>query len=320
MIIFIVLGAVVLLALGILGFLFYLLNKESKTKESVVPVAFGQLTKPAQSFPEVSIKKPQEVPVLFDIPSKEAEEVIRISREFEEKEVVHQRRVLELEGELNAIAQKAQDQSQEALEAMERLRQENEELKKEQGVNLTTATEQIKKENEQYKEDQEKRVLIANESLVKVQDLVDTMRQEQSGLQSRLSDSQEQVQKLQEEVVVIRQQMSQEIIQGKVESEKLMIENQSLQSTRDAAIAEIAKGFQEQISALKEENQKLKDAHQEVIESSKNIKEMNIHLIEKSEALQWELTKARAQTTSLERACENYKLQLKEVLEQQEKG
>jgi chromosome segregation ATPase len=385
MILFIILGGVVLLAVGIVGFLFYLLNKQAPED-----------SKP--SAPQVSSARTMSGSAL-DLPPLESplvnDEAVQISREYAEKEAAYQNKVQALEIELNAISQTAQVQSQEALKTIEQLRQENEQLKNEKN-----------------------NPAVANEALFQAQQTIDTLTQGQESLQSRLSESQEQAHQLQEEVVSIKHQMTQEIVQGKAETERLIADNQHLKNSLEPLIAEATKNLQEEISSLRHENQTLKDAAhavlnfpvqtppvvvdtasveeiaklQDIVDELKNqiqalkntnndlilanqglkislesataeaasaqeetealkntftaasaaetdstqltnnnnlilanqrikeLTEQNEHLTERSETLQWDLTKARAQMTSFERACENYQLQLKEALEKKELG
>ena len=293
MMLFVVLGSVFLLAVVVIGFLFYLLSKESSEKKDEA-VAITDLNELRKTLIPPQETKSLQVPIVeaFQAPQ-EIPKSSEISVEFHLKEESYQKKVAELEGELQSIASKAQDQSKEALATIEQLKQENEQLKGERNT----------------------KDMAVQASLIQAQQTIDTMHEEQLGLQNRLNESQAQVGKLQEEILVIKQQVVQEIANNKLESEHLVVENEGLKRSLDAAIAEVAKNFQDEIQTLKQENQTLKSASQELTVANQKFKELNDHLVEKSDALQWELTKARAQMTSFERACENYKNQLQGALD-----
>jgi chromosome segregation ATPase len=358
MIIFIVLGVVVLLAIGIIGFLFFLLRKESSNPAAPNSEIQKSSVTPYQTQTETT-------PTILNVPgvanvSSSADsslEMIRITEEFSQKEEAYQKRVDELETQLRGISDTAQGQSGDALRTVDILRQENEQLKK----------------------DKDNYTAMINESLMKAEETIGSMKQDQATLQIRLTDSQEQAQKLQEEIVAIRQQLTQEILHEKTEAAKLIVENQKLQGSLDALGPKALEEFQEQlrlargqlveaqseIERLNSENQmlqaasipatpvvdnslkeKLETLEQELAQSkaeagkiteelealkkdystiklsNDELKVLNlrldqerVQLIDKTESFQFELTKARAQTTSFERACENYKNQLKDALQ-----
>lgn len=241
MVFFALLGAVVLLAIIVVGFLFYLLHKESK-QDKIAPSEI-------QANPE---PLPAE-PVIPD--------------EYVMKEAAYQKRVAELEQELQDVSQKVQQQSNETLAMIEGLKKENEQLKSERN-NQGTA---------------------AEANLIKAQETIETLREEQAGLQTRLSESQAQAGQLKEEAVLIKKQIAQEA-EAKAQADKLLVENQTPQPSLETGSTDIAKNFQEEMNKLKQEN----------------------------ETLQWEMTKVRAHVTGLERIGENYQQQLKEALSHNE--
>ncbi|MBI3602228.1 MAG: hypothetical protein HY209_04975 [Candidatus Omnitrophica bacterium] len=232
MVLFIILAAVVLLAVVVVGYLFYTVNKEA-AQDTQKAVAITNLSEFKKSFVEQS------------------------------QESVYQKRVAQLEQELQTNLQEAKEQSQKALDTIEGLREENEQLKSERHTQAMTT----------------------QANAIKAQETIESMREEQSNLQNQLSESQAHIHRLEEEMALIQKQMAQETIQGKAQADQLIIENQTLKAaSHDLTLA----------------NQKLQ--------------ELNNPLMEKSELLQWDLTKARAQMTSFERACENYQHQLQDVL------
>ncbi len=325
MTIFIILGSVVVLAVLVIGFLFYMLSKET-TKQTEKVVTVTEFKK--------SMVTPQETKPLesLQVPTREGAHAVtqsqesRITEEYMTKEAAYQKKVTELEEELKAVAQKAQQQSEEALAAREAVYQNQvtalqEELQtivqkaQLQSEAATATIEQLKKDNEQLKSDQNNRVTAAEANLIKAQQTIESMQEEQGALQNRLSESQAQARKSQDEIVFIKQQMAQEIVQTKAETDKLVIENQTLQRSLEAAIAEAAKSFQDEINTLRQENQTLKSSSDDLTIANEKFKGLNQYLMEKSEGLQWELTKARAQMAGFERACGNYQQQLKDALE-----
>lgn len=353
MILFIILGVVVLLAVGIIGFLFFLLSKESSNDSPRLSEIQKSSITPYKPKTDKPLEVPAEPGVVASVPSQES----LMAQAYAGKEAVWQKKVDELEAELSNISEKAQGQSSDAIRVMEDLKRENEELKKE-------------KEN----------YIQANESLVKAEETVASLRQDQASLQIRLTESQQQAQKLQEEVVAIRQQMTQELLQEKTETAKLVVENQRLQSSLESLSPQVMKDLEDQIhvlkgqlfenqsemariksenerlkaaavvsvvpepdpglqekinvleqqisehktkteqmnselEALKQENFALKNASQDLVSTNHELKGLNEQLTERTEVLQLELTKSRAQMTSFERACENYQNQLKEALQ-----
>ncbi|MBF0490871.1 MAG: hypothetical protein HQL15_09745 [Candidatus Omnitrophica bacterium] len=364
MILFIILGVIVLFAISVIGFLYYWLQKEAGV--DAPPITASGSNKSPSAFTQRKTDKPVEVPVSSSaVVVKESERLDQITKEYEHKEILYQKKVRDLEDELNAISKKAQNQSQEALNTIEQLKAENEQLK---NARVTP-------------------VVVDNTPLIKAQENIVFLKQEQDVLQTRLVDSQEQAKKLQEEVVAIKQQMAQEIVAVKTETAKLVMENQRLQSSLEASSANIIKPLQDENQVLKQDNETFKKTNQELLtekamlQSSieaavinatenlrkeiQNLKQENESLRagyedrintltqdieklksvssgvsqeeiaglkqdnqtlkvdheqekERSENLQWELTKARAQVTSFERACENYQHQLKDALDRLE--
>lgn len=291
MTLFIILGSVVLIAFSVVGFLFYLLNKESsETKDQVVAIKDPNELKKSFGLPEET-KNFQSIQISANQAADASKENLlkaQLAEEYSLKEEAYEKKVQELKGELQAIASKAQEQKTQAYETIDQLKAENDQLKKDRNLEITAA----------------------QANLIKAEQTIESLRDEQMSLGNRLNESQVQITKLQEEAVAITHQMTQEIVKTKADAEHLMIENQELKKSIEAGVAEAGKTFVDKINALEEENQALKNVSQDLTMSNQKLKELNSHLIEKSEGLQWELTKMRAQMTSFERACENYQNQL----------
>jgi len=64
------------------------------------------------------------------------------------------------------------------------------------------------------------------------------------------------------------------------------------------------------IEDLKQENQKLQQAVQDLKDHFKKTEELNAHLLEKEKKMQYELTKNRAQALGLEKICEDFKVRI----------
>lgn len=165
--------------------------------------------------------------------------------------------------------------------------------------------------NEKLKIEQSTRVTSAEANLIKAQENVKVMLDEQGVLQGRLTESELHVQELQDEVIFVKEQMAKEVVKSKSMIDDLMSLKETLLCSTEAAVADAVNVFRNDIDRLTNENQSFKNAFNDLTLTNQKLKELNDHLIEKSEALQWELTKSRAQMTSYERACENYQIQLR---------
>jgi chromosome segregation ATPase len=64
------------------------------------------------------------------------------------------------------------------------------------------------------------------------------------------------------------------------------------------------------LETLKRENQDLTERNANLERNFKQVEEFNLHLREKERMLQYELTKARAQSLGLEKICEGFKVQI----------
>jgi len=326
MLLFIILGAIVLLAFVVVGSLVYMLNKASA--QQTVPIKDVNEFRKSFLTPQEDVKVEKlhvsvEKSVLSDFESKESSQS---SEDFTVKEDLYQKKVSQLEEQLQAVSQETQKQASEALATKEvEYQKKVAELEVElqtisqkaqrQSQEALEAIEQLQKENERLKSEQNNRVTSAEANLIKAQDTITTLHEEQGALQNRLSQSQAEVQRLQDEVVFIKQQMAQEIVLSKSEKDNLITENQTLQRSLEVTIANATKNLQEEADTLRGENQTLKNAMNDLTMTNQKLKDLNEHLIEKSESLQWELTKARAQMTSYERSCENYQNQLKNAFD-----
>ena len=123
-------------------------------------------------------------------------------------------------------------------------------------------------------------------------------------LQVNLDNSEVKIRFLEDEVVAIKKQMGDEI--ARVNAQVIQIQKEQQPTVELTAL-------QAQIQALKEENEALRQANVDVQRSTQKLKELNDHLIQKADFLQYELTKTRAQATGWERISGNYKLQIEKT-------
>ena len=256
MVFFYVLGTIVFIAVGVVGFLFYLLSKElpGKGEVKVVPIHPQELIQPAGFSPE--------------------------TEEYRNK-------IEELEEELRAFSQKSVTQAQETMAAVDTLTKENQTLK-----------EQKSKQDEEI-----------HKQFVLAQDQMQQMHQDNTSLQVQLQSSQAKVIELQELAVVVRKQVEGEIAQARAVMEQLKAERDAFLTNREASV--------QSVQALTREFEEVKAQYEALLGEAEGLrltnaklKELNDHLMEKNQLVQYELAKHRAQASGLEKICENYKMQL----------
>ena len=152
---FYVLGAVVLIALGVVGFLFYLLNKESDQDLKVVPI----------TSPEGLLKP--------------------VTPSMQEQE--YKAKVENLEEELRAISEKGVAQAQEAMTMIEKLSKENETLKNFKSQEAAIQNEDLalaQKQAEQLHQDNG----LLQAQLVSSQEKVRQLQEEAVAIRQRMED------------------------------------------------------------------------------------------------------------------------------------
>ncbi len=256
---FMIMGMLVLIALSVIGFLFYLLNKEGK-KETVDELPIVNLTDFKSNIP------PQ--------PSV--------------AEQAYQKRSLELEEELHQVSDKAVAQAQEALTMIDQLKRYNEEIEAQKQAIVA---------------EYETKVADAGNHLTQ-------LRGENNSLQVQLENSRVKLTTLEDELVAIKNQMAIEINRANTQLEQITKE-------KEEAITE---GVNFQIAAMKADHEVLLQANLDLQETNQKLKELNSSLIEKNDILQYEMIKNRAQASGLERMCQNYKVQIEELLNKDATG
>ena len=269
MILFIILGAVVLIAIAVIGVLFFMLSKEGqKADEKAVP-----LTGVDELKKEFSSVLPQQA-VIPTFEPKVSLPVQKVEAPVEDD--AYKKRAQELEEELKLISQKAEIQSSAAKHLIEALTQENESLKAQQ-ASLEEAQQKL---NE----------LQGEASNLKVDNL---------NLQTQLETTNAKVRLLEEQMTSVKLQMGEEISRANVTVAELNREKEALLS---APKPESDQNLRQELETLKSEQIQLKQKYED--------------LVKEHQKLEYELVKARAQSSGLERVSFNYKNQLEDFLKQ----
>jgi len=290
MVLFIILGVVVLITLVVIGMLFLMLGKEGKKEEVAVPIPvkeYSQIKKeiytPAPQQPNSKILK--EVPPEAFIP--------KVTLPTQSTQTLYgdnayKHRFQELEDELLNISKKAESQSYEARVMIENLSKENELLKKEK-VDLEAAQQKL---NE----------LQSEASGLKIQN---------DSLQTQIEETNAKVRLLEDQMMAVKLQMGEEISRANAAVTELTREKEILLAAPKPIPDE---ALHRELDALKSEHNQLQQKYKDMERIQQKLRELNAHLIEKNEAMQYELIKARAQSSGLERVSFNYKNQLEDFL------
>lgn len=255
---FILLGVVVLIALGVLGFLFFMLSKEGqKEEQNVVPLRdFDQIRKELNSG-LLEPLKPKDTKNEFDIiPPFEP----KVSMPTQPVVVplendTYKKRAQELEEELKTISQKAEGQSLEAKQMIETLTEENESLKR-QKANLEEA--QLK--------------------LTELQTEATSLKTDNAGLQTQLDTTNAKVQLLEEQMAAFKLQMGEEISRANATVTELTQEKEALLS---APKPEPDPALRQELDALKADHDQLKQKYEDLEKTHQRISDLNTHLAKK---------------------------------------
>jgi chromosome segregation ATPase len=267
-----IMGMVVVIALGVIGLLFYFLSKEGhKEIQEVVPVVDLSIFKNELSSAVVVETKVQ---------GDDQVEEVKVQEALVDDG--YQDRVNELEEELQQISEKAVAQAQEALGMIDQLKKQNESLEEEKRL---------------FKVEYEAKVKEAGEHITE-------LRNDNSVLQVQLDNSRQKIVDLEQEMVVIKQQMEVELRRANAQLEEIGKE-------KDEAVAE---AVNYQIAAMKAEYDVLTGVNLDLQKTIQKLKELNDVMTAKNDVLQYELIKNRAQASGFERMCENYRMQMEELL------
>jgi len=288
MVLFIILGVVVLMTFIVLGVLFFMLSKEGQKTEEAVPVTdLTQLKKELsnQLFEQNdlrTVEKGNEVIPVFEakvsLPTQEAQP----SKEDD----AYKKRAQQLEDELLAISKKADGQSGEAHQLIQTLTKENELLKSRQ-VDLE----------------------LAQQKLTEIQGEAANLKSENINLQTQLDSTDAKVRLLEEQMTAVKIQMGEEISRANAVVFEMNREKETLLATYKVDPDEALHG---ELESLKSEQIQLKQQYGDLVEKHRELTQSNAQLIEKNDSLQYELIKAKAQSSGLERVSFNYKNQLED--------
>jgi len=280
MILFIILGVVVFLTFGVLGVLFFMLNKEGnkKDKEKVVPVTDLEELKRELSnsklFEQEDIKADSPSPEIIPVFTPTVTLPVQETQTLAEGQT-YDKRSRELEDELLTISKKADSQSDEALKMVETLTKENEFLKS-----------------------QEAYLHEAQQKLEKLQGEASGLKLDNAALQIQLESTNEKVHLLEEQMAAVKAQMGEEITRANALVTELKQEKETLLAApkpeAELALAQELETLKFELAQLTQKYEALEKSYQQ---------------------LQYELIKARAQSSGLERVSFNYKNQLEDFFQ-----
>jgi len=266
-----------------------MLSKEGQKEEQAVPISdlnqikkelSTQLFEPSETK---TIEKDNEIIPVFQA---------KVSLPLQEvpstpEDEAYRKRAQKLEDELLAISKKAAGQSDEAQQMIGSLTKENEELKS-QKVNLEQA----------------------QQKLSEMQGETAHLKSENISLQNELETTNAKVHFLEEEMAAIKIQMGEEISRANAIVTELNREKEILLSAPPKE--EPHEALLQELEALKIERIQLSQKYADLEIAQQKLRELNAQLTEKNGLLQYELIKARAQSSGLERVSFNYKNQLED--------
>ena len=276
MVLFIILGVVVLITAVVLGVLFFMLGKEgAQAEQKVVPITDLNQIKSglsSQLFEQNSSKVIEKGSEIIPVFTPKVSLPTLESVQPSAEDEKYKKRAQQLEDELLAIAKKADGQSDQARQMIVDLTKENDSLKAKQA------------DLDKVKHDLE--ALQGEASNLKIDNLK---------LESQLESANSKVRLLEEEMAAVKIQMGEELSRANAAVSELKQEKDALLLAPKAVIDE---SLGQELDALKFEQAQLKQKYDE--------------LEKENQALQYELIKARAQSSGLERVSFNYKNQLED--------
>jgi chromosome segregation ATPase len=231
MILFIILGAVVLIAIAVIGVLFFMLEKEGKKEdEKAVPVPVTDLNKlkEEETKIETGIIPPLESNI--SLPTQEVQSPI--------EEEDYKTRAKELENELQIISQQATVQSSEAKKLIEVLTKENESLKAQQAD-----------------------LAEAQQKLNEVQGEAAGLKSDNVNLQTQLEATDAKVRLLEEQMAAVKIQMGDEIARANATVTELTKEKEALLS---APKPQSDEQMRQELETLRSEQAQLKQKYEEL--------------------------------------------------------
>jgi len=288
MILFVILGIIVFITVVVIGVLFYMLGQEGQKKEEekAVPVKdFNELKKefskamPEPQRPLVSEEEP-EVLMPYEpklsLPTQEVQVPLEAPTPAEED--AYKKRAQELEDELRTISQNAEKQSDVAREMI---------------INLSKENQLLKAQQSELEDAKQKLTVMEGES--------SGLKTENINLQTQLETTNGKVRLLEEEMTSVKIQMGEEISRANAIISELTHDKEVLLSAPKPEVkSESDEVLRQELEALKA---------QEI-----HWKQTNAQLTENNELLEYELVKARAQSSGMERISFNYKNQVEDFL------
>ncbi len=258
MIAYLLIGIVVA-AGGVVGFLFYLFNKEASKpiEQKVDPVSMVQDKLVVNPGPSAA-------------------------------ELEYQRRVDELEEELQEISNKGTMQANEAMALIDKLTKENQDLK----------IASLQSDN-------------SDQDLVEAQKQTDQLKQDNFLLSNQLEQAHLKVGELEQEAIAIRNQMDDDLKAAHQTIEDLKAEKESIVLNRESSSQSVQSISRE----LEEARIRLEELQTEVVslrETNDKLRVSNENMFNQTQMFQQELLRQRAQVSGLERICENYRIQVEE--------
>ncbi len=290
MVLFIILGIVLFMTFTVIGVLFYLLRKEGQKKDEEKPVSLMDLAQIKKEM-SVGLLEPQKPKFPANDPKIIPPYEPKVSLPTQEVQSPlgddpYKKRVQDLEEELRTISQKATSQSDEAKQMIETLTKENESLKS-QKANLEQA----------------------QQKLIELQNEASGLKTENTGLQVQLESANAKVRFLEEEMATVKIQVGEEVSKANAMVTELNREKEMLLS---AGKADPDESLRRELEPLKSEQMQLKQKCEDLERTCQSLRELNAHLTEKNDSLHYEMIKARAQSSGMERVSFNYKNQVED--------
>lgn len=379
MVMFLVMGLVIIVAMSVIVGLFYFINSENekKTSSQAIPIVDVSELKELASQP---LKNNDRSAFLTQTDfSNHEDELLAAKSKLSrlEKDIVQKKetadsfgglqenlvkssesgivqdnsfnKIAELEARLAMITQKAVEQAEDAVKVIERLMQENEQLKMNQsvmttgGVNAQDAAAFIEMKERTIVLENQLDLSVAKSSQLELQL---TMTKKELGQQlleanatiARLkmeSEAQEKIAqdallRSSQEIEELRKnklQQSRDIEEGFIKSKEENLLLKDAKKLLEAKISVMEDDFKNELNQVKQVMSDIvaqkEEATQQVSLLEKDVskyKDLNTTLIDKAKILQYELNRYRAQASGLEKVCENFKSQMEEMFEQIEQA
>ncbi|GEM_PF-3780127 len=321
MVMFLVMGLVIIVALGVVGCLFYFMQIEAEKKEDgqavlitdiselkgqakangkeVRTIKSGLLSQPNDDLSEVKTKlaalerdknvlqepspsssvpasKPIDQLASGEIKFSNIVDVDKPSQNVSVEESRLQEKVKELELQLKLIGEKAVHQAEEAVKVIETLIKENEELKAKQGMNLAAGS-------------------LGEEATRSILEL-----KERNGiLENQLDLSSAKISQLETQMVVIKKEMGQQLIEANAAIARLKVENEAQDRVDKDSLLKEKQEIQEWREKISRQLREMEDTLMQAKEESLLLKDTKKLLEAKLAVLEDDYKKELAQAKEL---------------------